>query len=149
MVTKVPTRILKFKGRQQFVTSNYNPMSRNFYGQINAQELESKQDANISSNHGELKKLHSWVNRQTPRCIALSSLFQYFENAPKKPKEVICMVYSCMFSFGRVTVFTEFAYKRGFYTNECFPTNIIFNSWWSHINHLDISRVSFISPGRI
>lgn len=135
MVTKTPTRMLQFQGREQRATSNHNSVWGNCYGQINAEDWASKWDAEVTSNCGDLKKLHSWVNRQIRRCTSLSSLLQYFENAPNKRKQVICMVHSYIFSFGGITFFTEFVYKIDFYTIECFPTNIVFTSCWGHINH--------------
>lgn len=98
-------------------------MSHNCCDQIKAEDLKSEQDTEITSNQGDQKKLHAWVNRQTTRYTSLSSLHQYFENVLNEPKEVFSMVHSCMFSFEKITFFIAFAY-----TNEYFSTNVTFNS---------------------
>lgn len=87
------------------MTINYNSMSHNCYDQIKAEDLKSEQDTEITSNQGDQKKLHAWVNRQTPRCTSLSSLYQCFENVPNEPKEVIGMVNSYIFSLKKITFF--------------------------------------------
>lgn len=81
IVMKVPTWISYLNGREQLVTSNYNSE----VGQVNTEDWDGKQDAQITSSCGD-QKFHSRFKRPTPSCTSLSPLLLCTENAPNQKK---------------------------------------------------------------